>query len=63
MLVPLLPLLQIIVPAQLVAVNVADWPLQTVVVPTKVGEVNVVIFTTISLLETLVPQLFVQTEL
>ena len=63
MLVPLLPLLQTIVPAQPVAVNVADWPLHTVVVPTKVGEVTVVIFTAISLLDTLIPQLFVQTAL
>ena len=63
MLVPLKLLLQTTVPAQSVAVNIVDWPLHTVVAPTKIGEANVVIFTTISLLDALFPQLFVQTAL
>jgi len=61
--VPLEALLQTTVPAQPLAVNVADCPLHTVVVPVKVGGLIVVTFTTISLLAALVPQLFVQNAL
>ena len=62
-LVPLLLLLQTTIPAQSLAVNVADWPLQIVVVPDTVGGEIVITFTTTSLLVALVLQLFVHTAL
>ena len=60
MIVPVEPLLQVMSPAQLLAVKLTICPPQVVVEPDTVGADKGIIVTTTSLLAALVPQLLLQ---